>query len=110
MHINLDILQQIKMKLYIKKEKHDKDYKKMMNNKKYYKTGNISLNKKTDNTSLFNRFIDSNKQMKTRDVSSKTHKNIRANKSNLTDREYNNNMYATLKVKKIKHNFSALNI
>ena len=110
MHINIDILHQIKMKLYIKKEKHDKDYKKMMNNKKYYKTGNISLNKKADNTSLFNRFIYSNKKMKTRDVSSKSHKNICANKSNLTDREYNNNMYATLKVEKLKHNFSALNI
>ena len=110
MHIDIDILHQIKMKLYIKKEKHDKDYKKMMNNKKYYKTGNISLNKKADNTSLFNRFIYSNKKMKTRDVSSKSHKNICANKSNLTDREYNNNMYATLKVKKLKHNFSALNI
>ena len=111
MNINLEILQQIKMKLKDKKVKHDDKYKKMTNSKKYNKTGNISLNKKTDNTtSLLNRFIYNNKKMRGRDVSSKRNKNISANKSNLADGEDKKNMYATFKGKKLKHNFSALNI
>ena len=110
MNINIEILQQIKMKLNAKKDNHDNNYKKMMNNKKYYKTGNISLNKKTDNISLLNRFIYKDKKIRSRDISSKRNKNISANKSNLADREYNKNMYSTFKGKKLKHNFSALNI
>ena len=111
MNINLEILQQIKMKLKDKKVKHEDKYKKMSISKKYNKTGNISLNKKTDNTtSLLNRFIYNNKKMRGRDVSSKRNKNISANKSNLADGEDKKNMYATFKGKKLKHNFSALNI
>ena len=89
MNINLEILQQIKMKLKDKKVKHEDKYKKMSISKKY---------------------IYNNKKMRGRDVSSKRNKNISANKSNLADGEDKKNMYATFKGKKLKHNFSALNI
>ena len=110
MNINIEILQQIKMKLNAKKENHENNYKKMINSKNYYKTGNISLNKKTDNTSLLNKFMFKDKKIRSRDISSKRNKNISANKSNLADREHIENMHSTFKGKKLKHNFSALNI
>ena len=112
MNINIEILQQIKMKLNAKKDNNDNNnnFKKMSNNKNYYKTGNISLNKKTDNISLINRFIYKDKKIRSRDISSKRNKNISANKSNFADGEYNKNMYSTFKGQKLKHNFSALNI
>ena len=114
LNINLDILQQIKMKLNVKKAKHsnynDTNYKKMLSNNKNnnkYKTNNITLKKRNDSANIINRFIDSNKKMRNRDLSlsNRRNKNISENKSNLVERD-NKNIIG----KKMKHNFSTLNI
>lgn len=47
--------------------------------------------------------------MKNRDYSSRRNKNVSENKSNLEEKE-RQNLYGNSQNKKIKHNFSALNI
>ena len=114
MNINIDILQHIKMKIKEKKLKHkgvdDNNYIKLMNgNNSKNKTAYNGFKKRNDSTNLLNRFIYKNKKMKNRDYSSRRNKNVSENKSNLEEKE-RQNLYGNSQNKKIKHNFSALNI
>ena len=114
MNINIDILQHIKMKINEKKLKHkgvdDNNYIKLMNgNNSKNKTAYNGFKKRNDSTNLLNRFIYNNKKMKNRDYSSRRNKNVSENKSNLEEKE-RPNLYGNSQNKKIKHNFSALNI
>ena len=114
MNINIDILQHIKMKIKEKKLKHkgvdDNNYIKLMNgNNSKNKTAYNGFKKRNDSTNLLNRFIYNNKKMKNRDYSSRRNKNVSENKSNLEEKE-RQNLYGNSQNKKIKHNFSALNI
>jgi hypothetical protein len=63
-----------------------------------------------DSAKIFNKFIYNNKKMRNRGFSAQRNKNVSENKSNNLGDNDNKNMYGTIQTKKIKHNFSALNI
>jgi hypothetical protein len=112
MNINIDILQHIKMKIKEKKLKHkgvdDNNYIKLMNgNNSKNKTAYNGFKKRNDSTNLLNRFIYNNKKMKNRDYSSRRNKNLSENKSHLEEKQ---SLYGNGQNKKLKHNFSVLNI
>ena len=113
MNINIELLQNIQMKLKAKREKNSKEinFKKMnKNNNKVARTGIIGLKKRMDSANIFNKFIYNNKKMRNRGFSAQRNKNVSENKSNNLGDNDNKNMYGTIQTKKIKHNFSALNI
>ena len=113
MNINIELLQNIQMKLKAKREKNSKEinFKKMnKNNNKVARTGMIGLKKRMDSANIFNKFIYNNKKMRNRGFSAQRNKNVSENKSNNLGDNDNKNMYGTIQTKKIKHNFSALNI
>jgi len=112
MNINIDILQHIKMKLNEKKLRHgninDNNYKKLLSgNNSKNKTAYNGFKNRNDSANLLNRFIYNNKKMKNRDYSSRRNKNLSENKSNLEEKQ---SLYGNGQNKKLKHNFSALNI
>ena len=104
--INVEIMQNLK-KLKEKKQKNNNNinYKRLLNNKKNDK---MEIKKRNDSANLINRFVYNNKKIKTREKSAKREKNLSENKSKLG--ENYKKMYGTERTKKLKHNFSALNI
>ena len=114
LNINIDILQHIKMQINDKRQRHmnnnyDINYKKLLSGNKLNNKTGIGLKKRTDSASILNRFIYNSKKMKNRELSTKRHKNVSENKSNVNEKE-NKNLHGTIQKKKIKFNFSALNI
>ena len=68
----------------------------------------MEIKKRNDSANIINRFVYNNKKIKTREKSAKREKNLSENKSKLG--ENYKKMYGTERTKKLKHNFSALNI
>ena len=114
MNINIDILQQIKMQINQKRQKRNNNsnninYKKLLNgNKNNNKTTYYGFKNRNDSANLLNRFVYNNRKIKNRELSERRNKNASANKSNFADKE--KNIFGTNQNRKIKHNYSALNI
>ena len=116
LNINVDILQHIKMKLNQKRQKQNNNaninYKKLLNgNKNNNKTAYNGFKNRNDNVNLLNRFVYNNKKIKNRELSERRNKNASANRSNRSNFvEKDKNAFGTNQNRKIKHNYSALNI
>ena len=116
LNINVDILQHIKMKLNQKRQKQNNNaninYKKLLNgNKNNSKTAYNGFKNRNDNVNLLNRFVYNNKKIKNRELSERRNKNASANRSNRSNfAEKDKNVFGTNQNRKIKHNYSALNI
>ena len=116
LNINVDILQHIKMKLNQKRQKQNNNaninYKKLLNgNKNNSKTAYNGFKNRNDNVNLLNRFVYNNKKIKNRELSERRNKNASANRSNRSNfAEKEKNVFGTNQNRKIKHNYSALNI
>ena len=112
MNINIDILQQIKMQINQKRQKRNNNsnninYKKLLNgNKNNNKTAYYGFKNRNDSANLLNRFVYNNRKIKNRELSERRNKNASANKSNFSDK----NIFGINQNRKIKHNYSALNI
>ena len=104
------------MKLNQKRQKQNNNaninYKKLLNgNKNNNKTAYNGFKNRNDNVNLLNRFVYNNKKIKNRELSERRNKNASANRSNRSNfAEKDKNVFGTNQNRKIKHNYSALNI